>query len=100
MRTRTLLLLALIAVVVAFYGVVIAASESGEVVVLHTKDEAGNDHATRLWVVDYADAEWVRTGAPEKGWFRRAEATPEVVLERGGVIPPVLLAIGHVLAEE
>ena len=70
--------------VVVFYGFVIAASESGEVVVLSTIDENGNDLDTRLWVVDYGGAEWIRTGHPGKGWFTRVVANPHVKVLRGG----------------
>lgn len=70
--------------VAAFYGAVLLASEWGEVVTLHTRDAAGEAHVTRLWVVDRAGAEWVRTGHPEKGWFQRVQADPAVRLERDG----------------
>jgi hypothetical protein len=70
--------------IVAFYGIVIAASESGEVVILSTTNGNGNDLDTRLWVVDYGGAEWVRTGHPGKGWFTRVVANPRVKVLRGG----------------
>jgi hypothetical protein len=54
------------------------------VVTLRTRDAEGGQHATRLWVVDHDGAEWVRTGHPEKGWFRRLQANPAVELERAG----------------
>ena len=67
-----------------FLGVVYLASESGEVVTLRTRDAAGVEHATRLWVVDEGGAEWVRTGHAQKGWFLRVLANPRVGLERAG----------------
>jgi hypothetical protein len=70
--------------IVAFFGAMVLASESGEVVILHTRDPAGHEHVTRLWVVDHAGAEWVRAGHPGKGWFKRAQASPTVELERAG----------------
>jgi hypothetical protein len=70
--------------IAAFFGAVMLASESGEVVILHTRDAAGHEHTTRLWVVDDAGAVWVRTGHPGKVWFRRAQANPTVELERAG----------------
>jgi len=83
---RRLFRLAAVAVlaIAAFLGVVMLASESGEVVTLHTRDAAGREHATRLWVVDHAGAEWVRTGHPGKNWFKRVQASPAVQLERAG----------------
>ena len=67
----------------AFYGVVILASESGEVVTLRT-GSGSEARSTRLWVVDHGGAEWVRTGHSEKGWFRQIEANASVELERAG----------------
>lgn len=84
MRTALALLAAFVAAIVLFFAAVYVASEWGEVVTLRTADENGVRHGTRLWVVDYAGTEWVRTGHPDKKWFRRAVANPEVVLERGG----------------
>lgn len=61
------------------------ASESGEVVVLTTVDQATGDNATtRLWVVDYDGAMWLR-GDAQSGWTQRALAqTTPVLLERDG----------------
>ena len=82
------LVLAVLAIAVlavaGFYGAVLLASESGEVVTLRTRAAEGGTHATRLWIVDHAGAEWVRTGHPGKGWFQRTLAPPIVELERGG----------------
>jgi hypothetical protein len=71
-------------VVVVFFGVVIAASESGEVVTLTTRDAEGLPYDTRLWVVDHEGAQWLRTGDPDKYWYQRLLDQPIVVLERGG----------------
>ena len=71
-------------VVVVFFGVVIAASESGEVVTLTTRDAEGLPYDTRLWVVDYAGAQWVRTGNPDKYWYQRLLEEPRVALQRSG----------------
>ena len=60
------------------------ASESGEAVVLRTRDEAGGVHETRLWVVDYDGSPWLRAGNPSGGWFSRLSARPEVEVVRGG----------------
>lgn len=60
------------------------ASESGEVVVLTTSDIAGEPHETRLWVVDYQGAPWLRAGAAVQGWYQRLLAKPEVELTRNG----------------
>jgi hypothetical protein len=69
----------------AFFGFVILASESGEVITIRTQDAASDWHPTRLWVVDHDGAEWTRTGHPGKGWFVRLKVNPVVELERNGV---------------
>jgi hypothetical protein len=63
----------------AIFYVVLA--ESGEVVVLETRDAAGA-HETRLWVVDHEGAAWLRTGDPASPWLGRLRANPEVALTR------------------
>jgi len=59
------------------------ASESGEVVVLRTHDDAGGVHETRLWLVDHDGSPWLRAGNPSGGWFPRLSARPEVEVVRG-----------------
>jgi len=60
------------------------ASESGEVVVLTTRDPQGEPHDTRLWVVEHAGHAWLRAGADVQGWYQRLVASPQVVVERDG----------------
>ena len=60
------------------------ASESGEVVILTTRDEAGAGHETRLWVVDHGGAPWLRAGADVQGWYVRLATEPQVEVERSG----------------
>jgi len=85
MRYLGVLVAAMLIAIAGFFGAIILASESGEVVVLQTTDADGHPHETRLWIVDHAGAEWVRTGAPEKSWFVRLQANPAVELERAGM---------------
>lgn len=75
---------ALVALLGALVLGVMAASESGEVVVLHTTDERGEEHTTRLWVVDMEGAQWLRAGQDRAGWYERLRARPEIALERAG----------------
>ncbi len=84
LRRLLIILIAVVLSVVGFLGIIILASESGEVITLRTSDSDSVQHSTRLWVVDYAGAEWTRTGHPEKGWFLRILANPIVELERKG----------------
>ena len=73
-----LVLLALLGV--AYYGL----AESGEVVVLETRDASG-PHETRVWVVDHDGFAWLRTGDPKSPWLARLRANPEVAVTRAGV---------------
>ena len=61
----------------------LAASESGEVLVLETLDLERQPHETRIWVVEDAGAVWVR-GGPGSGWMQRLLESPEVRAERAG----------------
>ncbi len=60
------------------------AGEQVEVVLLHTRDAAGKEFTTRLWVVDLADVTWVRVANPQRAWYLRLLANPRVEIERGG----------------
>jgi F420H(2)-dependent quinone reductase len=73
--------IAALAVALGIFYVVLA--ESGEVVVLETRDAAGA-HDTRLWVVDHDGAAWLRTGDPTSPWLARIRANPDVAVTRGG----------------
>jgi len=61
----------------------IIASESGEVVVLHTQGSQGEAEETRLWVVDHQGSAWLRSGSPASGWYQRLLANGQVRVERG-----------------
>ena len=70
---------------IGFVGIQMMASEGGEVVVLTTVDEAGDEHTTRLWVVEHDGHAWLRAGLPDAGWFLRLQANPAVRVKRNGV---------------
>ncbi len=74
-----------LAFVAAIFVAQIVASEIGEVVVLTTKDAAGEAAETRLWIVDYEDSQWLRTQAGGSGWSGRLLASDSVTIERAGV---------------
>lgn len=61
------------------------ASESGEVVVLSTRDATAELHDTRLWVVDHDGQPWLRAGAEVQGWYQRLSSRPDVVVERNAI---------------
>jgi len=79
---RVLGVLAAVVLALSIFYAVIA--ESGEVVVLETRDAAGL-HETRLWVVDHEGFAWLRTGDATAPWLARLRAHPEVTVTRGGV---------------
>jgi hypothetical protein len=85
MLRNTLRVLAGILALLLLCGVALyAASESGEIVVLQTRDAAtGGVHETRLWVVDHEGSLWLRAGDPSNSWYRRLEAHPDVTVMRG-----------------
>ena len=62
---------------VGLYGLIIVASESGEVVVLTTTDANGETHSTRLWIVEHDGMFWIRSGSPQSSWFKRIQRDPE-----------------------
>ena len=60
----------------------LAASESGEVVVLHSLGSDGSAHTTRIWMVEDAEGRsWIR-GGKGGGWTSRVVANGEVEIER------------------
>jgi len=73
---------ALVGLVVLVFGAQWFASESGEVVVLYSRDADGGEVATRLWVVDLEGTQYLRAGS-DSGWYQRLVAEPGVRLERG-----------------
>jgi Uncharacterized protein conserved in bacteria (DUF2255) len=75
---------AVIGVVVVLLVLQAIASESGEVVVITTRDAAGAPHETHVWVVDSEGHQWIRSGSPTSGWYMRLQQTPKLELERGG----------------
>jgi hypothetical protein len=78
-----------LAVPVVAIAISMIASESGEVVVLRTREADGAVHETRLWVVDDEGAAWLRSGSPESSWFLRLSAEPEVEMVRHGATLPM-----------
>ena len=74
------------ALVVTIFMVQGIASETGEVVVLTTVEQASGDTATtRLWVVEHDNTFWLR-GSAQSGWTQRAlSQNIPLQLERDGI---------------
>jgi hypothetical protein len=77
---RTFIVLTM--VVIAWWLGQMIASESGEVVVLYTQDNAGEQFSTRLWIVDHEGDAWLRAGSEQAGWYKRLMVLPEIELFR------------------
>ncbi|HTO52853.1 MAG TPA: hypothetical protein VMR50_05650 [Myxococcota bacterium] len=60
------------------------AGERTEVAVLRTYEGDGTPRDTKMWVVDYQGAPYVRIGRPGRGWGERLKANPDVELTRAG----------------
>ena len=87
MKTRTALAgaaLLLAALAAATY----VAGELREVATLRSFDADGAAHETQLWIVDHGGSPWIRVARPERAWYRRLSAQPEVELARGGDFQP------------
>ena len=84
MKIALLSLLALV-LALAILGVITATPLVGEVVTLHTLDEAGEWKTTPLWIVESPDGgEYLRAGDAGRGWVVRMRANPSIRLERSG----------------
>ena len=58
--------------------------DTGEVVVLETRDARGHLQETQLWIVDLDGAQYIRAGNPHTHWADRMRGAPTVGLVRGG----------------
>jgi len=76
------IVLGLVGLVVLFVVLQVVASETGEVVVVHTLDEAGEPRETRIWVLEDQGRTYIRGG--DGGWTSRVLASPDITVESGG----------------
>jgi hypothetical protein len=84
-RRLVRVVIVLLSLGVAWFALEMLAAESGEVVVLTTRDAGGEPHDTRLWVVDLEGRAWLRAGSEVASWYARLAARPEVEVTRAGV---------------
>ena len=75
---------ALLGALFLFLAATLLGSELREVVVLTSVDDAGQEHETRLWVVDYGDAAWLRAGDADREWYLRVRQNREIRVRRNG----------------
>ncbi len=74
----------LVLAAVLLFGLQFAASERVEVVQLHTLDEMGEEVTTRLWIVDDAGFQYLRSGDTTSGWAARTLSETGFELTRNG----------------
>jgi hypothetical protein len=60
------------------------ALESGEVVIVRTRDPAGMPVETRTWIADEGGVAWIEAATPERAFLQNVLANPEIELWRGG----------------
>lgn len=82
MKTLLRVVLGLVVVVVLLGILQVVAAEGIEVVVVHTIDDTGEPHETRIWILEDQGKVYIRGG--EGGWTSRVAANPEIALERDG----------------
>ena len=84
MKTALLVVGGLLLLAIAYGAMQYFASERVEVVTLHTLDAGGQPQDTRLWVMDYQGAAYLRTHSGA-AWYARLQARPNFEVTRGGV---------------
>ena len=73
----------LLTIALVWFLIQMIASESEEVVVLTTIDASGENKETRVWVVDYEEGQWLRSGSDVQSWYQNLLERPEVAVLRG-----------------
>jgi len=78
---------------VVFGATTLLALESGEVVTLTTFDRSGRAYESRVWLARELDdgspdgeSLLIEAAEPEKAFYRRLVASPQVRLDRGGMV--------------
>jgi hypothetical protein len=106
MRLATKLTIAALVLLALVALLPLAASESGEVVVVTTRSVDG-PQTTRLWVVEHDGRQWLR-GSADSGWYGRLLQEPRVDVERAGStntytatpVPQQVATINTLMAEK
>jgi len=75
---------AIAGVIILLIGFHFLAVESGEVATVWTKTPAGEEQATRLWVVEHDDRKWLAAGGPDAEWLQRIQGDPQVRVDFRG----------------
>jgi hypothetical protein len=85
MRRLGLITGTILPIVAGVFGLRLTASENGEVVVVTTFGSSDDSFSTRLWVVDYDNAAWIRAGSSKPGWYQSIAENPRIEVRRGAV---------------
>ncbi len=74
-----------VALVIAFFVLMLGLSEiGGEVVTLTKPLESGEQQTVRLWIVDQGGSAWLEHGDPSSFWIRNLSKDPQLTVERNG----------------
>ena len=68
--------------ILIWYGMVVLASESGEVVTIYTIDSSNREKITRLWIVEHQGYQYIRSGNLKSGWTQRLVENPHIGMVR------------------
>ncbi len=82
MKNTLRIVLGFVGLILVLVVLQVVAAESGEVVVVHTVDEAGEPRETRIWVLEDQGRSYIRGGPG--GWAARVEANPDISVESAG----------------
>ena len=74
-----------VALVIAFFVLMLGLSEiGGEVVTLTKPLESGEQQTVRLWIVDQGGSAWLEHGDRSSFWIRNLSKDPQLTVERNG----------------
>ena len=74
-----------VALVIAFFVLMLGLSEiGGEVVTLTKPLESGEQQTVRLWIVDQDGSAWLEHGDPSSFWIKNLSKNPQLTVERNG----------------
>jgi hypothetical protein len=76
----------LLALGIGVAAIVLASTtvDEGEVVTLVTKNAAGADYGTQLWIVDVDGKRYLRAGSAHTQWLARLRENAAVIVKRDG----------------
>jgi hypothetical protein len=83
-KTARRIVLAGTGIALTLGAVTLLALESGEVVVVRSRDWGGMPIETRTWIADEGGVAWIEAATPERAFLQNVLANPEIELWRDG----------------